>query len=262
MRQLYIISILTLFLSCSKQSSDNKVDNSNTVSADKNSITAAKSDNEQGYLTSTYDDPSNDLEQHKVSLKELSDSSVFSTIHNKLILTLDKKHQSYFNSNSDYELICSSSGDLFQNDKEDKCFIAYDKKRSRVSILVYDELKDKHSELYRVIKVRNGLENAGCNYGAYGTLDYQLADGLIYQRDYLIKSPLKQIADTNCKITDISKDEDFVLESGCFASNFSADRKTKSLCIPTDPVYNNWECLTYDKNRNEFIIFYGQAFAD
>jgi hypothetical protein len=262
MRQFYIIGIVTIFLSCSKQSSDNQVDNSDTVSVDKDSVTTAKSHDEENYLTSTYDNPSNDLDRHIASLKELSDSSVFNAIHGRLILTLDKKHQDYFNSNSDYQLIYSSSGDLFQNGKDDKGFIVYNKRHTRVSILVYDGLQNRYSELFRDIKVKNGLGNAGCNYGTYGTLDYQLADELIYQRDYLIKDPIKQIEYTNCKIIDISRDEDFVLDSGCFAKGFSADGKSKSLCISISSVYNNWECLTYEKNKGEFVIFYGQAFAD
>jgi hypothetical protein len=253
---------MTILLSCTKQTGDHQVDNSDTVSADKDSITTAKSDHGENYLTSTYDNSSSDLDRHIASLKELSDSSVFHTIHGGLILTLDKKHQDYFNSNSDYQLIYSSSGDLFQNGKEDNGFVVYDKKQTRVSILLYDGLQNKYSELFRDIKVKNGLGGADCNYGTYGTLDYQLADELIYQRDYLIRDPLKQIENTNCKIADISKDEDFALDSGCFAKGFSADGRNKSLCIPTSSVYNNWECLTYDKNKNEFVIFYGQAFAD
>jgi hypothetical protein len=262
MRQLYIMCVVTIFLSCTKQTSDNQVENSDTLSANQDLITVAKSDNGENYLTSTYDNPDSDLDRHKASLKELSDSSVFNTIHDKLILTLDKKHQDYFNSNSDYQLIYSSSGDLFQNGKEDNGFIIYDKKHSRVSILVYDGLQNRYSELFRDIKVKNGLENADCNYGTSRTLDYQLADELIYQRDYLIKDPLKQIEYTNCKIADISKDKNFVLDRGCFAEGFSADGKNKSFCIPTSSVYNNWECLTYDTSKSEFIIFYGQAFAD
>lgn len=253
-----------MFLSCSKQNSDSKLVNSSTVSTDKDSTITSivKTDIGGTYLTSTYDNSSSDIERHKTSLKELSDSSAFSTIHNRLFSTLSKKHQVYFTSKPDYELLYSSIGDLFQNNKEDNAFIVYDKKYSRVSILVYDELQNKYSELFRDIKVKNGLENVECNYGSSGTLDYQVAEELIYQRDYLIKEPLKQIENTKCKIIDISKDEDFVLESGCFATNFSADGRTKSFCIPTSSVYNNWECLTYDKIKSEFIIIYGQAFAD
>lgn len=259
MKQFYIISIVTIFLSCSKQSSDNTTEKSDTVTSIKSVV---KSDNGENYLTSTYDSPSKNLERHKASLKELSDSSVFSTIHNQHISTLDKNCQDYFKSNPDYELIYSSSGDLFQNGKKDNGFIVYDKKHSRVSILVYNSFQNKYSELFRNVNVKNGLENAGCNYGTYGTLDYQIGDELIYQRDYLIKDPLKQIGDATCKIVNIFQDENFALEEGCFAAGFSDDKKTNSFCISTSSVYNNWECLTYDKSRGQFIIFYGQAFAD
>jgi hypothetical protein len=264
MRQLLIICTLTVFLSCSKQNGDNKLDKLSTISANKDSTTTSKvqANNGGSYLTSTYDNPGNDIEQHKASLKEIADSSAFSYIHSKLFSALGKKHQVYFTSRPDYELLYSSAGDLFQNNKEDNVFIVYDRKYSRVSILVYDDLQNKYSELFRDIRVKNGLENAECNYGSYGTLDYQVADELIYQRDNLIKKPERHLEDFKCKIVDISQDGDFILESGCFAINFSADKKTKALCIPTSSVYNNWECLTYDKTKNEFIIFYGQAFAD
>lgn len=262
MRQFYVIGIVIILLSCAKQTGNNQVDNSNTVSADRDSIPKIKSDIEENHLTSPYDNPSNNLDEHISSLKELSDSAVFNTTHASVILTLDKKHENYFNSNSDYQIIYSSSGDLFQNEREDNVFIVYDKKHSRVSILVYDQLQNRYSELFRDIQVKNALENTDCNYGTYGALDYQVADNLIYQRDYLIKDPLKQIEYTNCKIVDITKDEDFILDSGCFAKGFAAGGRYKSLCIPTSSVYNNWECLTYDKSKNEFIIFYGQAFAD
>lgn len=261
MRQFFLISVLTVLLSCSKQSGGNQVDNSSFVVAD-NGIVTAKPDNGGEYLTSTYDDPSSDLDRHIASLTELSDSLVFDTIHDELLQNLDKKHQDYFNSNSKYQLIYISSGDLFQNGKEDNGFVVFDKDNARVSILVYDGLQNRYSELFRDIKVKNGLADADCGYGTYGTLDHQLADELIYQRDYLIKRPLKQIEYTSCKVTDIFVDKDFILKDGCFAKGFSADKRKKSLCIPTSSVYNNWECLAYDKGKNEFIIFYGQAFAD
>jgi hypothetical protein len=264
MRLLSIICILTTFLSCSKQNSDGKLDNSSTVLTHNDStITSIPLADIVGtYLTSTYDISSTDLEQHKASLKGLSDSSAFATIHNTLFSSLNKKHQAYFTSKPDYELLNSSTGDLFLNNMQDNAFIVYDKTHSRVSILVYDDLQNKYFELFRDIKVKNGLENVECNYGASGTLDYQIANELIYHTDNLIKEPLKQIENTKCKIVDIYKDEDFALESGCIATNFSANGRAKSLCLPTSSVYNNWECLTYDKNKSEFIIFYGQAFAD
>ncbi len=263
MKRLSIIWIVTVSLSCSKQNSDNKLDHTSTLSSGKDSTisTITQADNEGTYFASTYDNPPRDIQQHKASLKELSDSLVFSVIHNKLLATLTKNHQLYFRSKPDYELLYSSTGNLFQNG-DDHAFIVFDKEYTRISILVYDALKNKYAELYRDTKVKNGLENIKCHYGSSGTLDYQIGDVVIYQTEYLIKKPESYLEYSKCKIGDITKDENMVLETGCFAQHFSADRKTKSLCISTSSVYNNWECLTYDKTKDEFFIFYGQAFAD
>jgi hypothetical protein len=214
------------------------------------------------YTPSTYDVASVNLETHKQSLKELADSSVFLAIHGELIPSLNPNHQRFFSSMSQFQVLNSTPGDLFQNGNEDNAFVVYDKKHSRISFLIYDESKDIYSELYRDIRVTNGLEDAKCDYGAYGTLDYQFANELINQRDYLIKNPKSHLEYTRCKIVDISNDEDIVMDRGCFAAGVSANNKIKCLCIPTSSVYNNWECLIYNTDRNDFTIFYGQAFAD
>jgi hypothetical protein len=66
------------------------------------------------------------------------------------------------------------------------------------------------------------------------------------------------------KLVDITDDETFVLSDGCFSNKLSKNKISgfKSLCISTDSVYNNWECLKYDETRDIFILFYSQAFAD
>lgn len=281
MRQHYPIIVAIILLSCARPNADRETDNSSPPPVRKDATATPKpmatpdamstldsnatrlgSHETTHYLTSTYDLPDNDLPRHQAALRELSDSSVFVTIHNQIISTLIQKHQDYFISNPGYELIYTCSGDLFQNDEEDNCFIVFDKNHSRVSILLYDAAQNKYSELFRDLKASNGLAATECNYKSSGTLDYQIAEELIYQRDYLIKSPLEEIANTRCKIADIRKDRDFVLEDGCIARTFSADKGIKTLCLPTSSVYNNWECLAYDKSKGEFIIVYGQAFAD
>jgi hypothetical protein len=110
--------------------------------------------------------------------------------------------------------------------------------------------------------VENGLEAADCNYNTFGTLDYQLADEILYREADLRKKPERYMENTACKIADISKDETFILKSGCFSRKTPTADLSKSLCIATSFVYNNWECLRYDKKTNSFLIFYGQAFAD
>jgi hypothetical protein len=262
MRRLPLL-FLTILLSCSKQTTDNKISADNTTAPVKDSTTSVvvQADSRENYQTSTYDTHRGDLEDHKRSLKELSDSSVFSTIHHQLLSELDSTSRTYFSARPDYEVMNLTHGDLFQNGKDENAFIVYDKKHLRVSILIQNTLSNTYSELYRDIKVKNGLENADCNYGAFGTLDYQFASELIYQRDYLIKKPESHLEYPTFKIVDITKDEDFALDDGCFAPSFSRQKPT-SLCISTSAVYNNWECLTYDKSKNEFVISYGQAFAD
>jgi len=226
--------------------------------------TEAETNNLNDYLTSTYDNPefANKLISHRESLKQLSDKKVFSHINAKLTETLIEKHQEYFKTKVDYELLSVAKGDLFQESKNDFVFIVYDKKNQRVSILVYNEMTNKYLELFRGIKVENGLKDANCNYCTFGSLDYQLADEIVYQEEYLIKKPESYLDSPSCKITDISKDEDFVLKSGCFSKKVSKSNLSNSLCIATSSVYNNWECLKYDKTTNTFLIFYGQAFAD
>jgi len=271
MKNIFIILTLGLLFACSHGQQNNQTTLNSTQldkdsSSNKEIIQADKSvaDSSNEYLTSTYDNPkfADKLINHRETLKKLSDEKVFSVINSNLIQTLTEKHQQYFRTKNEFELLSVAKGDLFSENKEDYAFIVFDKKNQRVSILVYNEMTDTYSELYRDIKIENGLEDANCNYGAFGTLDYQLADEIVYQEEYLIKKPESYLESSPCKITDISKDKDFVLKSGCFSKKTSKSNLSNSLCIATSSVYNNWECLKYDKATNTFLIFYGQAFAD
>lgn len=261
-RQLVVLLFTTLLFACSKRSDDNSTKD-DTLSADNDSTaTSITTDHDELYLTSTYDDAMHSSETHKASLRELYDSGVFSTIHAKVLSTLPKKHQEYFISKPELQLLSTTSGNLFQNGNEDRAFTVYDTINSRVSIVVYNKSTNSYLNLFRDVKVKNALETVDCKYASFGTLDYQVAGELLYQRDYLIKKPERYLEYSKCKITDIAKDEDLVLDQGCFAQNYAPTTQSTSLCISTDAVYNNWECLTYDKSKNIFIIFYGQAFAD
>lgn len=230
----------------------------------------AKSDDQTAavdFQTSTYDDPefADQVSEHKASLKELSNKGVFSTIHSKLLLKLNAKHGEYFKSHPDYNLLALTKGNLFRENKTDAGFVVYDKKKQQVSILIYRENTNTYAELFRELKVENGLENAGCNYSSFGTIDYQLAGEIIYQEEALLKNPESYLESSPIKITDISKDPDFFLKEGCFSKKSAATEKkdtANSLGIATSCVYNNWEALRYNEANNSFVIFYGQAFAD
>ncbi len=260
--KLHVLLIAILLLACSKQPSEEAVEKSTQVPTVEDTTAGIlnQSDIDSVYLISTYDYSDRNLDAHKANLKELSDSGAFSVIHSVVFSILNNKHQSYFSSNLYYELLFSTHGNLFQNNKEDFAFIVYDKRFLRISIVVYDDSKNTYLELYRDIKVNNGLKTVECNYGSFGTLDYQIGEELIYQRDYIIKNPKLHLEYSVCKIVEITKDDDFVLEEACFVKGFSSEGH--SLCISTSSVYNSWECLTYYPNKNVFVIFYGQAFAD
>jgi hypothetical protein len=189
---------------------------------------------------------------------------VFNYIHSKLINTLKGKQKDFFNNKPDYELLYVASGDIFLNRAEDFAFIVYDKKNTRVSIIIFNSKTNRYMELFRDIKVENGLESSECNYKSFGTLDYQLADNMTFQENNLMKKPDSFFENTLCKITTLSKDDNFAVVNGCFSKKLNKKEllNTSSLCISTSSVYNNWECLKYDRLRNVFIIFYGQVFAD
>ncbi len=270
---LTFLLIISTFFSCS---SGKQTDKTNHPAAEKEETLPEKSNSENdeaksegslkavAFQTSTYDDPqfADEVSKHRESLNQLSDKKVFAAIHAKLLPKLDPKHQSYFRSKSDYELLAHAKGNLFRENKTDGGFIVYDKKNQRVSILVYRENTNTYAELFRDLKVENGLENANCNYSSSGTIDYQLAGEIIYQEEYLIKNPESYTESSPVKITDIYKNEDFLLKEGCFSKKASKKETANSLCISTSSVYNNWEALRYNPESDSFIIFYGQAFAD
>lgn len=216
---------------------------------------------ENNHIISTYDLP--DVKKDK-ELQRLSNNDYFLNIQKIVLPNLVKKHKDYFHSNPNFELIFYAQGDLFQNKKEDYAFVVFDKENSRITILVYDEFVNKYSELYRDIKVEGELE---CNYYHYGTLDFKLGQELIYHENSIMgdiaKSPKNYMLYYKlCKITNIQNDNDFVLEKGCFAKDVYKKNSLNSLCVATSFIYNNWECLLYDKSKNTFKIIYGQEFAD
>lgn len=258
MKQTATLLLSVLLACCSNQ----KKGNENNKQVSKDSTAISKVDNpEKDFVTSVYDNPGDHVQQQQARLKELSDSSVFTVINSKLFETLNKDHQGFFAAHPDYNVVCTFSGDLFHNNTTGSVFIVYDNRNVRITFLTFDESTKKYSELYRDIKVKNELNDANCNYSAFGTLDYQFANELIWEQD-LIKKPERFLEYPHGKIADINNDSDMILESGCFSKSFEPTAGLKSLCLPTSFVYNNWECLMYDRPSNSFVIFYGQAFAD
>lgn len=218
------------------------------------------------YQTSTYDDPEFDnfVKSQQEKLRKLDKAEVFRSIHAKLFTALPEEHQNYFTTKHDYRLLSFAKGDLFLNQKQDFALVVYDAKNVRISILVFDEKRNRYYELFRDIKVENGLENVECHYHSSRTPDYQIGDEIVYQAHSLMENPEELLNFTLCKITPISKNESFITEEGCFSMNEKKEEllNINSLSVSTSLMYNNWESLKYDKKRELFTIFYGQAFAD
>jgi len=256
-----------LALSCNSKQEENKT---NTINNTKKEIvndttSTTKAADAVHYQISVFDDPkfADRIKGDKEKLKKLSEEQLFSEMSSKSIVKLNEKQQLFFNTNSNYELLCFAKGNLFQESNNDYVFIVYDKENIKTKILLYNDKTSQYAELFKDIKVENRLENADCGSYSFGTLDYQFAiEHLIMNEGALKINPQYYLEDLPLKITDISKDDSFVLKEGCFAKNAPRKNLANTLCISTSPVYSNWECLQYNKTNNTFFIFYSQAFAD
>ncbi|MDP5200454.1 hypothetical protein [Flavobacterium sp. DG2-3] len=217
------------------------------------------------YQISVYDDPqfTDRILNTRESLKKLSANNLFSNISAKITAKLNEKQNQFFKTNTNYELISFAKGNIFQKNSEDYIFIVYDVKDNRTKILFFNAATNTYAELYKDLKVKNDLEDANCNGYSFGTLDYRFAvDHLVTNEDAITINPEYFLEFIPVMITDISKDENFLLEEGCFSKKASKTNLENTICISTSSAYNNWECLKYDKTNNTFSLFYSQTFAD
>ena len=226
--------------------------------------TAKNSETFQKYEESTYDrtDLKERTENHQSALASLSNNGVFKSISDPLLKELSAKHEQYFLAHPEYELLSVAKGSLTSEGKNDRVFVVFNKSEFIITILIYQAKKDLYRELYRTVKVENGLEGAGCNYGTFGTLDYQIGEEIIDQKEFLEKNAGQFLIARPIILNGLQEDENFVPDQGCFSKGMDITKKVRFVAIPTSQVYNNWECPTYQKESDSFLIFYGQAFAD
>ncbi|WP_264529702.1 hypothetical protein [Flavobacterium sp. N502540] len=268
MKNIAALVCLTLLFACnSKQTEDktNTPEHTKKESAQK-TPSQSKPAGSPNYEISTYDNPefASNIKLHKEQLKQFSEKKLFSVIHDKWIQKLSKEQQAFFSENPNYELLSMAKGNLFQNDSNDFVFIVYDKKKTKISILLYNGLTYKYAELYKDIKVENGFADGNSDIVFTRSLDYQFADEFLFYNEDALKEHPDNYLETYvaAKITDLSKDDDFALDHGSFAKNVSRTNLSNTLCLATSSVYSNWDCLRYDKTNHTFLIFYTQAFAD
>ena len=265
MKKILLINILLLSLSCTDQVAEKSaVKKENSKPAVTAPIIHKKQEKLPKFEESTYDrtDLKGRFENHKIALASLSDSGIFKEISGPLLKGLSSQHQSFFSAHPQYELLSVTKGSLTSAAESDHLFIVFDKNESIIKILVYQADKDEYRELYRTAKVENGLEDADCNYFAFGTLDYQMGEEILDQKEYLEKNVGQFFLAEPIITNGLKEDENFAPDHGCFSKGMSAAKKVRFVAIPTSQVYSNWECLTYQSASDSFLIFYGQAFAD
>lgn len=266
MRKILVINIILVsILSCNDKIKDNKTVQKNTskpVVTEKNTV--KNSETFQKFEESTYDrtDLKDRIENYKIALAALSENGIFKSISDRLLKELSANHEQYFSGHPEYELLSIAKGSLTSEGKNDRVFVVFNKSESMITILIYQAEKDLYRELYRTVKVINGLEEAGCNYGAFGTLDYQMGEEIIDQKEFLEKNAGQFLIARPIILNGLQEDENFAPDQGCFSKGMEITKKVPFVAIPTSQIYNNWECLTYQNGSDCFLIFYGQAFAD
>ena len=266
MRKILVINIILFsILSCTDKDKDNKAVKENTsklVITDK--TTVKDSETFQKFEESTYDrtDAKDRIENHQSALASLSENGIFKSISDPLLKELSTKHEQYFSGHPEYELLSVAKGSLTSEGKNDRVFVVFNKSESMITIFIYQAEKDLYRELYRTVNVENGLEGAGCNYGTFGTLDYQIGTEIIYHQEFLEKNVGQFFEAVPIIMNGLKEDENFTPDHGCFSKGMSIAKKVCFIAIPTSQVYNNWECLNYQSASDSFLIFYGQAFAD
>lgn len=224
-------------------------------------------DGDKKFQVSTYDSPQykSDIARQQKKLSELEKHKAFDVIHNHHFSKIPSELKDFFNKNNEYKILSFEITDLFTHRNSDFAFIVYDSMDKNIKIIVYDGGKKRFKQLYKDIKIVDGLSESNCGFWQFGSNDYIIGEILAYFKNILKKQPLNFLKDVDilkCRI--ISEDDTFVLERGCFEPGYNKDNVNTftSLCLATDGAYNNWDCMRYDPKQNLFIRFYGQAFAD
>ena len=264
-KTLFITAIFLSILACTGKVKDNSAVKENTPKPMVTEKTTVKNNETfQKFEASTYDrtDLKDRIENHRSALASLSENGIFKSISDRLLKELSAKHEQYFSGHPKYELLSIAKGSLTSEEKNDCVFVVFNKSESIITILIYQAEKDLYRELYRTVNVENGLEGAGCNYGTFGTLDYQIGEEIIYHQEFLEKNVGQFLIAGPIILNGLKEDENLVPAQGCFSKGMGITKKVRFVAMPTSQIYNNWECLTYQKESDCFLIFYGQAFAD
>lgn len=267
-------SLFLIMVSCQKEKIVSEPENNTSVkissvkeNGTKNVVkkTAPNEDETvKKFEKSSYDrtDLKESIESHQKALGSLSEIGIFKAISDSLVKGLSYQNNQFFSSHPQYELLSVAKGALTSSAENDLFFIVFDQNKSIIKMIFYQADKNLYRELYRTIKVKNGLEKTGCNYSSFGTLDYQMGEEIIYQEEFLKKNKGQFLEAVPMISQGLQDDDNFVPDRGCFSKGMNKNQKLRFVAVPTSQVYSNWEGLTYQSASDSFLIFYGQAFAD
>ncbi|OOG16972.1 hypothetical protein BWD42_15965 [Sphingobacterium sp. CZ-UAM] len=214
--------------------------------------------------TSTYSNPQTEemASQQRQQLTKLADAGLFEKFDLKLRADLGEDQKDYFEHHAYLHILAQTKGDIFGNKANDVAYIVYETGKHQIEILFFDQKNKLFKTLYRDIQVSNLLRQSDCYY-ANGTVDYSIAAELIYQEDYIRSSQSNYLMDENAfSIENISTNNRFDLKRGCLSKDFSTDKMSNTLCMPTSSVYANYQCLKYNKAKAVFELYFSQEFAD
>ena len=225
----------------------------------------AIADGTEMYKISTYVEPEfvDRIKAEKNGIDMVKLMQDFDCIHNKLISKIPLEMRGYFKARSEFKIMDFATGDIFGNGAMDFVFVIFDVNEKIARIIVYNAEQKKFRAIYTTVKVIRLLDQIDCNYGIFGTLDYQLGRRIIEQLSYEHEGCMN-FKGILCLCLDVGKGKTFVLDSACYGKGYNKKNVGgfKSICISTDGTYNNWECMRYNKKLDAFEIFYGQAFSD
>jgi len=194
-------------------------------------------------------------------LVALEQQHTFSKIDSVLSPQLDCRHQQYFKSQN-LLVLSNAQGTIFSTDSNDQVFHVFDLTDSTIRIILWNEPEAEHQRLYDKLRVYNALDTTNCGSSYSTSLDYILAEEIVYSSDWIAKNPIKFFDYNLIKVTNLKEDEDLLPDRGCIADDKLKSAPISSLCFPTSLVYNNWTCLVFDHVNNQFAQYYQQVFAD
>ncbi|CAM3858634.1 MULTISPECIES: hypothetical protein [Sphingobacterium] len=267
LQSIFLYFLLFGFASCQQttQSNPQNIPTKDSAVNDQNQQVAESPRTVKPLLdTSIYANPRTEetANQQRQQLVKLADEGLFEKLHLKLLKDLVENQKKYFESHTNLDLLAYTSGDIFSNKENDFAYVAYNKEKYQIEIILFDQKNKRFKILYRDVHVSNLLRQSDCYY-TNGTIDYSIAAELIYQEDYIRSSHSNYLIDDKAfSVENIATNHIFDLKQGCLSKDFPTKAMANSLCIPTSSVYANYQCLKYNKTKELFEIYFTQEFAD